>query len=387
MKSKLTTLVAALVAASGIATAEPQGVTDDKILIGSANDLSGPLAIWGVPSANGMRMRFEEANAAGGIHGREIELLVEDTGYQVPQAVRLTNKLVKKDRIFAMMMTMGTPQNLATMAILDKAGIPNLFPLSAAEAMVEPLHPLHFGYFVSNRDQASGALRYFAANMDVKNVCMQTVASDYGQSVVNGAEAAVEELNLNITFHGTHKTTETEFAGAATAIKNADCDMLLLGTTIKDTITLYATLRKLGFDKPVVGNMTPYMPLVAEAGNGATEGLYLVSPFLIADFNDGDAWRKDFFDRYNAKFGAAPAAQAQIGYNAADIVVKALEAAGPDLTVARLTAALEGISGYQDPFGGPSLSFAADKHHGSDSLVLVQAKDKKWTHVASDLSY
>ncbi|MGI9222615.1 MAG: ABC transporter substrate-binding protein, partial [Woeseiaceae bacterium] len=89
--------------------AGPRGVTADKIVIGSHTDLSGGLAIWGVPMTNGQRMRYEEANAAGGIHGRQIELIVEDTQYQMPLAIKATNKLLNVDDIFLMAGSMGTP--------------------------------------------------------------------------------------------------------------------------------------------------------------------------------------------------------------------------------------------------------------------------------------
>ncbi|MBW8636331.1 ABC transporter substrate-binding protein [Hoeflea sp. WL0058] len=366
--------------------AEPQGVTDDKIVVGSHSDLSGPLAIWGVPATNGVRMRLEEANAAGGVHDRQIEFIVEDTAYQVPLAVRATNKLVQRDKIFAMINGTGTAQTLASMQILDKAGIPNVFPLSAAKVMFDPLSPLHFSYFVSYQDQAVGAMKYFNSQGMTK-VCLQSVATEYGQEVTEGAEQGAEELGMEIVFHGTHKTTETEFAGVATSIKNSDCEFLLLGTTVKDTITLYATLRQLGWDKPVVGNMVPYTPLAAEASDGVTEGLYLVTPVMIADFDDGDQWRADFNERYREKFGEAPAVQAQMGYNAADLLVMALEAAGRDLTVEKLSAAIEDIKGYKDPFGGPDASFSAEKHFGGDSLVLVQSENKKWELRETDLPY
>ena len=387
MKKLLTSLLAAAsFAAAGQAIAADQGVYDDKIVIGAHTDLSGPLAIWGVPSINGIKMRLDEVNAAGGVNGRKIEFHIEDTGYQVPQAVRATNKLVKKEKIFAMLGGLGTPANLASMKVTDKRGVPNLFPFTAAKAMAEPVNPLHFSYFVSYQDQAIGAVKYFHSK-GVKKICLQSVASDYGQEVTKGVKTAAGELGVEIVLHGTHKTTETEFAGVATSIKNADCEVLVMGTTVKDTITLYATLRKLGWDKPIIGNMVPYMPLVAQAGDGVTEGLYLVAPFLIADFNDGDEWRAKFNKSYMEKYGKAPAAQAQIGYNAADLFVKAVESMGKDVTTAGLTKAFEAIKDYKDPFGGPTISFSADKHAGGDALVLVQAKDKGWKLIESNLPY
>lgn len=78
----------------------PRGVTADTIKIGSHTDLSGVLAIWGVPSINGMRIRFDELAEAGGVHGRTIDFVVEDSQYQVPLAVKATNKLINVENIF-----------------------------------------------------------------------------------------------------------------------------------------------------------------------------------------------------------------------------------------------------------------------------------------------
>ena len=128
MTNKLLTYTAATLMALGTTAHAQQGVTDDAVKIGIQTDLSGPLATWGVFATNGVRLRVDEANEAGGVHGRKIELFVEDTKYEVPMAARATNKLVQRDGIFAMLMGAGTSQTLASMKILDSKGIPNLFP-------------------------------------------------------------------------------------------------------------------------------------------------------------------------------------------------------------------------------------------------------------------
>jgi branched-chain amino acid transport system substrate-binding protein len=105
-----------------------QGVTDTEILLGSHTDLSGPTAIWGVGSINGARMRFDEVNAAGGIHGRQIRLIVEDQGYQVPRAIQAANKLLHRDKVFAIIFALGTQINNTVLPSQMEAGIPNFFP-------------------------------------------------------------------------------------------------------------------------------------------------------------------------------------------------------------------------------------------------------------------
>jgi len=85
-------------------SAEVRGVTDDEIVLGSYTDLSGPTAVWGVGATNGARMRFEQANDKGGVHGRQIRFVVEDTAYQLPKAIQSANKLINRDDIFAMVL-------------------------------------------------------------------------------------------------------------------------------------------------------------------------------------------------------------------------------------------------------------------------------------------
>ncbi len=79
-----------------------QGISPTEIVIGYHSDLSGPVKVWGVPFPNGMKMAVDEINAAGGIHGRKIKLIIEDSGYDPKKAVLATQKLVEKDKIFSM---------------------------------------------------------------------------------------------------------------------------------------------------------------------------------------------------------------------------------------------------------------------------------------------
>src|SRR5689334_23022129 len=90
-----------------------EGILSHEIVIGTHQDLSGPIRIWGVPISNGMRMAVEEINAAGGIQGRKLRLIVQDNGYDLNKAVEATHKLVERDKIFAMIGAMGSPTVLA----------------------------------------------------------------------------------------------------------------------------------------------------------------------------------------------------------------------------------------------------------------------------------
>ena len=358
----------------------PRGVTADSIKIGSHTDLSGNLAIWGVPATNGQRMRFDEANAAGGIHGRMIDFIVEDSQYQMPNAVKATNKLLNVDNIFLMVGAMGTPMNIAVMPRMFEADVPNLFPISAAVQMYEPLHPMKYSYFVSYRDQARAGMVYMTEKHDIKSVCLQAQANDYGAEVEVGFHQAVEELGLGVTYVGRHKRAETDFTGTVTAIKNSGCELLVLGPFVTDTILLYSSARDAGFDAPIIGNMVSYVPEVAQASDSRTEGLFTVASFYMPPFKSAPegSWTGEWYARYLELFDEEPAAQSIIGYVIADLTVRALEAAGSDLTREKVLAALERIENYEDPFGGPSLTFSPTKHQGGDYLYLYEVVDSQW---------
>lgn len=379
----------AMPAAAFVQAAE-QGLYDDRIVVGQVSDLSGATAVWGVPTTNGTRMRFDEANAAGGVHGRRLELVVEDGQYQVPVSVKAANKLLNRDRVFVMLGNIGTPANNAIMPRQLSMGVPNLFPVTAAVSMYEPLHPMKFSYFVSYRDQARGGVRYFTDKLGASKVCMQTQATDYGHEAELGYLAAVDELGLESVYLGRHKVTETDFVGTVTRLKNSGCEVLFIGTIVTDTIQLYTAVRKAGWDVPVVGNMVVLHPLIAGAADGGMEGLYSAGPVVMADLGEDSEqgrWRRDWHAKYRARFGEDANIQAQVGWVTADLMIRAMQAAGRDLTTGKMLAELEKIRNYEDPFGGPTLSFSADKHQGSDSLYLSRIVAGRWTVVEKDLPY
>src|SRR5262245_58272579 len=94
-----------------------QGVTPTEIVIGTAQDLSGPIVNFSKAAVNGMRMRVDEVNAAGGINGRKLRLVVEDHGYDPKKAVLAAQKMVQQDKVFATVGSIGTATAMAAMPI------------------------------------------------------------------------------------------------------------------------------------------------------------------------------------------------------------------------------------------------------------------------------
>lgn len=369
------------------ASAQARGVTPTSIKIGTVTDLSGPLASWGVSATNGVRMRFDEANASGGVSGRRIEFIVEDAQYQIPNALRAADKLMTSDQVLAFIANLGTPPNNAIMKGVLDAGFPYLFPLSAGLTMSEPPHPLRLPFLLNDRDTMRGAVKYFA-DRGAKRICYQVMANDYGAEVESGVKSAAERLGLTITASGKHRPTETEFTAAVLQLRNSGCQALFLGAVARDATQIYTAVRAAGWDVPVVSALGALVPPVAE--NAAMEGFYTAAPFYIIDFKGIRATQPsvaDWADRYRARFNVDPSPQAVIGYTMADVTVRALQVAGRDLTVQSLMAAFPAIGVYRDPFGGPDVKMTGAKHFGAEYSVLSQVKGGRWNVVAPRLPF
>eukprot|EP01036_Dinobryon_divergens_P040139 gene40139-53031_t len=118
MKLKLSLIAAAMALTAGAAMAQKaQGVSKNEVVLGSIQDLSGPLAGFGKQVRLGMMLRVDEVNEQGGINGRKFKLLVEDSAYDPRRAVLAAQKLVNQDNIFAMIGHIGTAQNMAAMPV------------------------------------------------------------------------------------------------------------------------------------------------------------------------------------------------------------------------------------------------------------------------------
>src|SRR5215467_10091390 len=242
----LVTVAASVAMASG-AMAQQRGVTPTEVTFGMHTDLSGVAATYGVSSSNGVKMRFDEANDAGGIYGRKLKLIIEDQGYQVPKAVQACNKLINRDKVFAFVAPLGTPMNNACFKDQFAAGVPNLFPLTAARSMYEPFEKLKFYGAASYVDQIRAGINYFVKNKGVKNVCVMYQDTDFGKEILEGAKEQAQALGIKIVETTAHKPTDQDFTAPITKLREAKCELVALGTIVKDAIIPYNTARKAGW--------------------------------------------------------------------------------------------------------------------------------------------
>jgi branched-chain amino acid transport system substrate-binding protein len=389
-KALAASVLVVAVALAGVATAqkETRGVSKSEIVLGMHTDLSGPAATYGVSSSNAVKMRFDDVNEKGGINGRKIKLIVEDTQYQVPRAVQAGAKLINRDKIFAMVAPLGTPMNNALFKDQFEAGVPNLFPLSAARSMYEPFHKLKFYGAASYVDQVRAGIQYLVTKKGRKNLCAMYQDTDFGKEVLDGVTLQAEKLKMKVVETTTHKPTDQDFTAQITKLKGAGCDLVVLGTIVRDSIVPYATARKIGWnDVDFLGSAATYDAFVAAAQGGVTEGLYGMG-LTDQPYRDHlSPTAQQWFDRYKERFKADPNIGAVYGYVAADLTVLGLEKAGPELTTDSFVKGLESIKGYHDIFNGPEVNFGPDKHQGANSSFLAIVKGGKWVRLTDPLSF
>jgi branched-chain amino acid transport system substrate-binding protein len=384
MRSKL--LAAALVTAlitPAIAADSVRGVTDNEILIGTYTDLSGVTAMWGVNNSNAWRMVFEETNAAGGINGRKIKYIVEDNQYQVPRSVQAANKLINRDGVFVMVANGGTPMNNATMPDQLAKGVPNVFPLTSARSMYEPLHHLKFGLASSYYDQMRAGVKLFVDQHGKKTICAMSQDTDFGRDVMDGARDQLKAMNLKLAAETLHKPTDTDFSASVARLHDANCDLILVGGIVRDSVQIISAVRKTGWNVDMLGQAASYDEAVATVPGGVTEGFYSMTPVLFVANTDSSPAVTKFAEDYKKEFGKEPNFAAQIGYTGAQLVVQALKNAGKDLTADTFVSGMESIKDWHDIFGSPPMGFSTTKHQGSNESFLCVVKDGHWVPVST----
>lgn len=374
--------ILALAMAAGMASAAyaTQGVSDTEVVIGSNGDLSGIFAAFNVGAIKAAQMVFDEANANGGIHGRKIRFIVEDHGYQIPKAVQNFNKLINSDQVFAMLLNLGTPHNIAGFPLMQAKEVANVGPLTAARQMLE--EPLTYKYsgFSSYYDQIRAAIRHLAAESGGKNVCTMYIANEYGEEVLSAAKDETAASGLNWAGETSHKGDEQDFVGSIQKLKEAGCNIIATALGVRQTIVAFGTTKKLGWnDVKFFGASAAFNTAIAKVQGGVTEGYYAASGWVDfenrLDVPEVKAWA----EAYQKAAGVPADTAAQLGYSAAITLVKALEAAGKDLTSETFRTAMESVK-YQDVVNDVPIDVGPD-HQGGNLIVISKIQDGKWIEV------
>jgi branched-chain amino acid transport system substrate-binding protein len=367
---------------AGASFAQQQGVAKDEIVIGTIQDLSGPIAAYGKQARNGMLLRVEEANEQGGMYGRKLKLIVEDSAYDPRKAVLAARKLVDQDRIFAMVGHIGTAQNNAAMPVLFEKNVINFLPLTASRDMYEPRHRLKYALFSSYFDQMRLAVPQLARDRNAQRVCAIYQDDDFGLEVLRGTEAGLKAAGRALVEKTSFKRGATDFSSQVARMKAAGCELVVMGTIIRETVGTIAEARKTGFEPVFVGSFAAYSDLIHKLGGKAVDGFYATMTSQHPYLDESDFAIRFWANKYKTRFNEEPTVMSVYGYTMVDMFVKAVRKTGPNLGTDNFIRAMDLATFSPDSFGSPRMTYSAGKRLGSEATRLSQIVDGRWKVVS-----
>jgi branched-chain amino acid transport system substrate-binding protein len=362
--------------------AQSQGVTKDELVIGSIQDLSGPIAGFGKQVRLGMLLRVDEINEQGGVNGRKLRLQIEDSAYDPRKAVLAAQKLVNQDKIFAMVGHIGTAQNMAAMPVQFEKNVFNFFPVTAAREMYEPFHKLKYSFAATYFDQMRIAAPKLVQEKGAKKACSMYQDDEFGLEVLRGAEAGLKTIGMEIAEKTSYKRGATDFSSQVARMKAAGCDFVVLGTIIRETIGAIGESRKTGFSPTFLGSSAAYTDLIHKLGGKAMDGLYATMTVQHPYLDEAAQPIRFWATKYKTKFNEDPTVFSVYGYNAIDSFARAAQKAGASLSPDSFIKAMDGMVIPPDIFGSAEATFTATKRLGSDKSRLSQLQDGRWKVVS-----
>ena len=360
-----------------------QGVSKSEIVVGSIQDLSGPIAVLGKAVQNGMILRVETLNSAGGLHGRKLRMIIEDSNYDPKKAVLAAQKLVSQDRIFAMIGTLGSPPALATLPLCLEKGVLHLFPISSHTGTYEPFHKLKFSMANPYPNSTRIGVEQMLKMKPYKRVAILYQDDEYGQDVLRGAESALKSAGLSLVERTSYKRGATDFSSQMQKLKAANPDLIILATIVRETIGAVAAARQLGYTGDFLGSEAVHQPSVAKAGGKVVEGIYAVNatPNPYRDMPGNPKALNDWIDAYKARFGEDPDVYSVYGWLTVDVFAKAVEQAGPNLSTDAVVKALETHPYPRSFIGNPDMAWGPTKRMGQAKARIAQIQNGKWLGV------
>jgi ABC-type branched-subunit amino acid transport system substrate-binding protein len=370
---------------------EEVGVTDTEIVVGSHTDLSGPAAGWGAQVKMGMELKAKEINEAGGVHGRKIRLVIEDNAYDPAKAITVTNKMITKDKVFVFINNLGSTTAGATKPIISKSKTPQMFPLAPAELFFNPHDRYSFLGYTPYYDQARIVAKYFVKEKGKKAIGLLYQDDEMGEIMKKGLVDQLAMYGMELAATESYKRGDTVFSTQLAKLKKADVDLVVLATVIRETVSALGEVKKLQWDVDVSA-MSPafsmYIPYLAGKAGFSANGLYITNqtPYIYPDHES--ALARAFYQNYQTMFGKAPDMPSVAGYAALDRFILAADRVGKELTREKLIDELEKFKNEPDPvFLGPSLTFTANDHKGTDQAIMFQIQNNRFVKIMGPLSY
>lgn len=364
--------VAALVA--GVATAtcalaqQVPGVSATRVVFGQSAPLTGANAELGTDIRNGALAYFARVNAAGGVHGRKIELLTADDANQVPRADANTKKLVEEDSVFALFGYASATLSRPALPIVAKHGVPFLAPFTGADPM-RVFNKYVYNVRGSYADELEKVVDHFVP-LGVKRFSIVYYDDVIGRENHTAVARALKQRNLEAVSVASFKDrAKPDIEAGVKSVAAGTPDVVILTTLYKASSDFIKLARKSGLPAQMASNSFPgASPLAKELGKDGAGVIVatVVPPPTKRSLPIVQEYQAAIEKQLGKKEYSFSSLESYIG---AKVAVEALRRAGPKLTRESFMRALDSMANFDT--GGYVVSFSPTNHNGSSFVELT----------------
>jgi len=381
--------VTLLVAGAVGAMAEP-GVTDDKVVLGAVDPLTGPPSLLGKAHRLALQVWQDDVNARGGINGRKVEIVFEDDGYVPARSLQALKKMVEVDDIFGLIGTSGSAQLAAMMPMINELGIPTLNNMAVnSHHFNPPLNPL-FVVGPTYCQEIAAGMTYLVEELGLKDGKYAIAFQDdeFGDDVRCGYLEGVKKYGLNNVLELEFKRGQKDFSAEMLRARAAGVTVLVSGGVVAEHSIMLKEAAKNRMDITFLGahsaHLTPVQALAGSAGDGYYAADYV--PALTSLEVPGVAKFMELANTYLSEDERNSLNRYSLaGYAGALIFEHAMAECGADLTRACVIEKLEGLDGFEtDGLLGPVTYGKGNRHAPTAAIVLQSNADKKDFTIVSE---
>jgi ABC-type branched-subunit amino acid transport system substrate-binding protein len=356
--------------AAALPVAAEDGVFADKIIFGQAAALGGPAGALGQGMKLGMEAAFAEANKAGGIKGRKLELKSVDDRYEPTQAIEVVKKLLADDKVFAIAGPVGTPTSMATLPIVSAAGAPFIGAFTGAEALREPYKPLVMNVRASYFEETEAMVAHLTNDLGATRIAIMYQDDAFGQAGLAGVKRALDKRKMELAAEGTFERNTVAVKGALLAVRRAKPDAVIMIAPYKPAAQFIKLARQIKFDATCVNISFVGSDALAKELGDAGEGTVVTQ---VVPFPKDTSM--PVVARYQAALKAsAPDAQPGFvsleGYLVGRAIVSVLEKIDGEPTRKAFVEAAQKSGGFD--LGGFRLAYGPSNNRGSNEVYLTE---------------
>lgn len=349
------------------------------IKIGAIFPITGPIATFGISSANGVKMAFEEVNAKGGVLGSKIELILEDDQYKAEEVANAAKKLIERDKVVAILGEVASSMSLVLAPICQASKVVMMTPTSTNPRVTLVGDYIFRACFIDDF-QGTVMANFVYKTLKLKTSAMLVaVTSDYSKGLAQFYKEAYTKLGGKIVAEESYSEGDSDFRAQLTKIKAAKPEFVYLPGYYSDIGPILLQARELGITIPFGGGDGWDSPKLLETAGKAAEGCYFSNHYSP---ESKDLRVQTFVKNYKKKFGETPDALAALSYDAAMLLVEAIKKAG-SAEPSKIRDALASFT-KDKPFRGVTGTIYFDQNRNPvKSAVIIEIKGGKQVYRAT----